>query len=275
MGRGWGVCRGKGETFPGRAAFGWWVRGKPMGAWMRKTILFPRKRIASRALQEKSQVKTRCVRVGSTRLYAPMVPLAPHPCVRWWNTKKTPLKLTRLCLHSLKGGSSHQKPSYPVGQMTSPARFSPENHPLRWRGHQRTRSGIPPPQRQWRKRNHGSLKPTPPEPKGIPQSSSPEGYHNSTNPTLGCTVARNHLHWSPFSFSESRTTFSFAVQKKKWFWPPLGKRKNNPPAGQAKTASKYPLPQSLRLPLDLRNHLVPHPLSFYNRANTKRKAASL
>ena len=100
---------------PGRGAFGWWVRGKPMGAWMREAILFPRKRIASRALQEKSQVKTRRVKVGSCRLYAPMVPLAPHPCVRWWNTKKTPLKLTRLDLHSLRGGSTHQKPSYPVG----------------------------------------------------------------------------------------------------------------------------------------------------------------
>ena len=82
---------------------------------MRKTILFPRKRIASRALQEKSQGKTKCVRVGSTRLYDPMVPLAPHPCVRWWNTEEMPLKLTRLCLHSLRGGSSHQKPSQPVG----------------------------------------------------------------------------------------------------------------------------------------------------------------
>ena len=71
---------------------------------MRKTILFPRKRIASRTLQEKSQVKTKCFRIGLTRLYAPMVPLAPPPCVRWWNTEEITLKLTRLCLHSLKGG---------------------------------------------------------------------------------------------------------------------------------------------------------------------------
>ena len=33
-----------------------------------------------------------------------MIPLAPHPCVRWWNTKMMPLKSTRLGLHSLKGG---------------------------------------------------------------------------------------------------------------------------------------------------------------------------
>ena len=82
---------------------------------MRKTILFPRKRIASRALQEKSKVKTRCFRIGSYRLYAPMVPLAPHPCVRWWNTKMMPLKLTRLCLHSLRGGSTHQNHPISVG----------------------------------------------------------------------------------------------------------------------------------------------------------------
>ena len=72
-------------------------------------------RMAPHTPQESPKVKTRCFRVGSTRLYAPMVPLAPHPCVRWWNTEEMPLKLTRLGLHSLKGGSSHQKPSHPVG----------------------------------------------------------------------------------------------------------------------------------------------------------------
>ena len=81
-------------------------------------------RMAPHTPEESPQVKTRCFRVGSTRLYAPMVPLAPHPCVRWWNTEEMPLKLTRLCLHSLRGGSSHQKPSYPVGQMSSPARLA-------------------------------------------------------------------------------------------------------------------------------------------------------
>ena len=39
-------------------------------------------RMAPHTPQESPQVKTRCFRVGSTRLYAPMVPLAPHPCVR-------------------------------------------------------------------------------------------------------------------------------------------------------------------------------------------------
>ncbi len=122
-----------------------------MGAWMRKTILFPRKRIASRALQEKSQVKTKCIGVGSCRLYAPMVPLAPHPCVRWWNTKMMPLKSTRLGLHSLRGGSPNELP------------------PPRRRGYQRTWYSIPPTQRQWRKRDHRSLKRRPPETEGYPK----------------------------------------------------------------------------------------------------------
>ncbi len=72
----------------------------------------PGQRMAPHTPQESPQVKTRCVRVDLCRLYALMVPLAPHPCVRWWNTKMMPLKLTRLCLHSLKGGSTHQKPSH-------------------------------------------------------------------------------------------------------------------------------------------------------------------
>ena len=45
----------------------------------------------------------------------------------------------------------------------------------------------------------------------------------------GCSVARNHLHWSTFSFSESRTAFSFAGQKKKWFWPQPGGQKSDFP----------------------------------------------
>ena len=88
-------------------------------------------RMAPHTPQESPQVKTKCFRVGSTRLYAPMVPLAPHPCVRWWNTEEMSLKLTRLCLHSLRGGSSRQKPSYPVGAgvLTRPAALPKTTHP--------------------------------------------------------------------------------------------------------------------------------------------------
>ena len=81
-------------------------------------------RMAPHTPQESPEVKTMCFRIGSYRLYAPMVPLAPHPCVRWWNTEEITLKLTRLGLHSLRGSSSHQKPFYPAGQMSSPARLA-------------------------------------------------------------------------------------------------------------------------------------------------------
>ena len=40
-------------------------------------------RMAPHTPQESPKVKTKCVRIGSKHLYAPMVPLAPHPCVRW------------------------------------------------------------------------------------------------------------------------------------------------------------------------------------------------
>ena len=88
-------------------------------------------RMAPHTPEESPQVKTMCFRIGSCRLYAPMVPLAPHPCVRWWNTEEMSLKLTRLCLHSLRGGSTHQNHPISVGAgvLTRPIRLSPENHP--------------------------------------------------------------------------------------------------------------------------------------------------
>ena len=76
-------------------------------------------RMAPHTPQESPKVKTRCFRVGSTRLYAPMVPLAPHPCVRWWNTEEMPLKSTRLGLHSLKGGSPTGCHHHPGGVDTN------------------------------------------------------------------------------------------------------------------------------------------------------------
>ena len=188
---------------------------------MRKTILFPRKRIASRALQEKSQVKTRCVRIGSTRLYAPMVPLAPHPCVRWWNTEEMPLKLTHLGLHSLRGGSSHQKPSHPVGAgvLTRPACFSPENHPPRRRGYQRTGNGIPPTQRQWRKGDHGSLKPGPPKTEKYPKGFYPRD--NQAGLVLCAVVSHLPIISTglPFLFRSPEPLFLLRCKRKSGFGP--------------------------------------------------------
>ncbi len=52
---------------------------------------------------------------------------------------------------------------------------------------------------------------------------------------FGCTAPPQDFHWSTFSFSESRTTFSFAGQKKKWFYPqgvcPIRKAAKPPTAG--------------------------------------------
>ena len=127
----------------------------------------------------------------------------------------------------MRGGSSHQKPSHPVGAgaLTRPTAL-PTTTPRR-RGYQRTWYSIPPPQRQWRKRDHGSFKRRPPEIRGILQRILPEGHHNSTTPTSGCTVARDHFHRSIFSFSESRTAFFFCGAKEKAVLAPAGQAKNN------------------------------------------------
>ena len=144
--------------------------------------------------------------------------------------KNTPLSCKRKSGFTRRGYvPSVRRPSRATSATPS------ENHPPRRRGYQQTWYSIPPTQRQWRKKDHRSLKRKPPETRGIPQSPSPEGYHNSTNPTSGCTVPLHNLHWSTFSFSESRTTFSFAGQKKKWFYPqgvrPIRKVAKPPTAG--------------------------------------------
>ncbi len=52
----------------------------------------PGQRMAPHTPEESPQVKTKCFRIGSCRFYAPMVPFAPHLCVRWWNTEEMPLE---------------------------------------------------------------------------------------------------------------------------------------------------------------------------------------
>ena len=89
------------------------------------------------------------------------------------------------------------------------------------------------------------------EDRRIAQRILPEEQPNKIGPLSCCTAPLQDFHWSSFSFSESRTAFSFARQKKKWFypqgvrpirkaaqpptaglWPQLGKRKNNPRPGR-------------------------------------------
>ena len=173
-------------------------------------------RMAPHTPEESPQVKTRCVRVGSCRLYAPMVPLAPHPCVRWWNTEESTLKLTRLCLHSLRGSS-------PTGCC----------HPPRRRGYQRTRSGIPPPQRQWRKRDHGSFKRKPPETEGYPNVFYPRD-------PITAQIQRPVVSYLPiistglsFLFRSPEPLFLLQA-KEKVVLAPAGQAEKQSPAGQAK-----------------------------------------
>ncbi len=92
-----------------------------------------------------------------------------------------------------------------------------ENHPPRRRGYQRTGNGIPPTQRQWRKRDHESLKRRPPETGRTPQSLSPEEQHLSIGNLSCCTAPPQDFHRSTFSSSESRTAFSFASKRKSGF----------------------------------------------------------
>jgi hypothetical protein len=96
------VCRGKGETFPGRGSVWRVVAWETYGCVDVGDHSLTGQRMAPHTPQESPQVKTKCIGVGLTRLYAPMVPLAPHPCVRWWNTKEITLKLPRLDLTQLE-----------------------------------------------------------------------------------------------------------------------------------------------------------------------------
>ena len=205
-------------------------------------------RMAPHTPQESPKVKTKCVRVGSTRLYAPMVPLAPHPCVRWWNTEEITLKLTRLCLHSLRGGSSHQKPFYPAGQMSSPARLAslPTTTPQaawiptnkeRYSAHSTAVAQKEP--RVAQTQAAGNRKDT--------QNLSPEEQHLSTGNPSCCTAPPQDFHRSTFSFSESRTAFSFVNKRKSGFGPcRAGQNQQNregfPSRRRKKQICEVPLP---------------------------------
>ena len=123
------------------------------------------------------------------------------------------LKLACLGLHSLKGGSPNELP------------------PLRRRGYQRTCYSIPPPQRQWRKRDHGSLKRRPPKIEGYPK-----GFYPRNNPTKSVLypVVPHHPKIStglPFLFRSPEPLF-LLNQKKKWFWPQPGRQKIKKKSGR-------------------------------------------
>ena len=69
----------------------------------------------------------------------------------------------------------------------------------------------------------------------------PKGYPSRIGALHGCTVARNHLHWSTFSFSESRTAVFFSLKRKSGFGPSRAGKKSKrkaveASAGQAATS---------------------------------------
>ena len=205
------------KAFPGRIPFGWWLVRQSFNCVVVRDHSLTGQRMAPHTPEESPKVKTKCVRIGSCRLYAPMVPLAPHPCVRWWNTEEMSLEWTRLGLHSLRGGSSHQKPSYSVGQMSSPAQ--PPLTPPRRCGYQRTGNGIPPTQRQWRKRDHGSLKRKPPETEGYPRGFYPR---NNISAQVIYPVVPHHPKIStglPFLFRSPEPLFLLPSKRKSGFGP--------------------------------------------------------
>ena len=92
-------------------------------------------------------------------------------------------------------------------------------NPPRRRKYQRTGNGMPPTQRQWRKRDRGALNLTPPTNRTISQRISPEEQHLSTGNLSCCTVPPQNFHRSTFSFSESRTAVFFSLKRKSGFGP--------------------------------------------------------
>ena len=97
----------------------------------------------------KTKVRTRCVRIGSYRLYAPWSPLPRTRASVGKTLKETSLQSTRLDLHSLRCGSFHRNPSHPVGAgvLARPAFPHSKFAPLHYRlpAYPGTRTTHPPP----------------------------------------------------------------------------------------------------------------------------------
>ena len=147
--------------------------------------------------------------------------------------------MTRLCLHSLRGGSSPLKTIPPRGGgCPHPLGPSlPENHPPRRRGYQRTWYGIPPPQRQWRKRDHGSFKRKPPETEGYPNVFYPRD-------PITAQIQRPVVSYLPiistglsFLFRSPEPLFLLQA-KEKVVLAPAGQAEKQSPVGQAATKQR-------------------------------------
>ena len=91
------------------------------------------------------------------------------------------------------------------------------------------------------------------EDRRIAQRILPEEQHLSIGNLSCCNAPPQDFHWSTFSFSESRTAFSFAVQKKKRFYPqgvrPIRKAAKPPTAGLWPQLGRQKPTQSKNIPL--------------------------
>ena len=99
----------------------------------------------------------------------------------------------------------------------------PENRPPRRRGYQRTWYSIPPTQRQWRKREHGSLKRRSPETEEYPKGFYPR---NSISAQVIYPVVPYLPIIStglPFLFRSPEPLFLLRCKRKSGFGPRLGK----------------------------------------------------
>ena len=91
--------------------------------------------------------------------------------------------------------------------------------PPRRRGYQRTGNGIPPTQRQWRKRDHGSLKRKPPETEGYPRGFYPR---NNISAQVIYPVVPHLPKIStglPFLFRSPEPLFLLRCKRKSGFGP--------------------------------------------------------
>ena len=89
----------------------------------------------------------------------------------------------------------------------------------------------------------------------ISQRILPEEQPNKIGPLSCCTAPPQDFHWSIFSFSESRTAFSFE-SKEKAVLAPAGQADKQPPVGQAKNNCKI---KRTTFPQKRKRFYLPHP----------------
>ena len=170
--------------------------------------------------------------MSSLRPHGPPCPAPVRPLVEH---KRNVVEIDPPLSTQLEGRFHSSKTISPrrADVLTRPACFSPENHPPRRRGYQRTCYSIPPTQRQWRKRDHGSFKRKPPETEGYPKVFYPRD-------PITAQIQRPVVSYLPiistglsFLFRSPEPLFLLQA-KEKVVLAPAGQAEKQSPAGQAK-----------------------------------------